>query len=119
MRNFIASRKKKNDFERGFLKSFEVFYGEALAVVKLQKEELEKAAGASGKESIFGICHGDYNQHNVVFSRQGIAVLNFENHPTASKCQTLGILCGKYWKSTTGIWALAWICWVPTTIPAP
>ena len=41
MRNFIASRKKKNDFERGFLKSFAVFYGEALAVVKLQKEELK------------------------------------------------------------------------------
>ena len=35
--------KKKNDFERGFLKSFDMFYGEALAVVKLQKEELEKA----------------------------------------------------------------------------
>lgn len=90
MRNFIASRKKKNDFERGFLKSFEVFYGEALAVVKLQKEELEKAAGASGKESIFGICHGDYNQHNVVFSRQGIAVLNFEKSSYGIQVSDLG-----------------------------
>ena len=90
VRNFIASRKKKNDFERGFLKSFEVFYGEALAVVKLQKEELEKAAGASGKESIFGICHGDYNQHNVVFSRQGIAVLNFEKSSYGIQVSDLG-----------------------------
>lgn len=78
VRNFISSRKKKNDFEMGFLKSFEMFYEEALAVVELQKKELESVSCSSGKESIYGICHGDYNQHNVLFSRQGIAVLNFE-----------------------------------------
>ena len=78
VRNFIFSRKKKSDFEMGFLKSFDMFYGEALAVVELQKKELEEASGRNAKDSIYGICHGDYNQHNVLFSRQGIAVLNFE-----------------------------------------
>lgn len=76
VRNFISSRKKKNDFEMEFLKSFDMFFREALEVTSLQKQELEKEAGTG--ESIYGICHGDYNQHNVVFTRQGIAVLNFE-----------------------------------------
>lgn len=78
VRNFIFSRKKKNDFEMGFLKSFEMFYGEALAVVELQKKELEEDSCENTKNGIYGICHGDYNQHNVLFSRHGIAVLNFE-----------------------------------------
>ncbi|MCI8484450.1 MAG: CotS family spore coat protein [Lachnospiraceae bacterium] len=78
VRNFIFSRKKKNDFEMEFLKSFDMFYQEAQEVVALQERELEKNTAENGNESIYGICHGDYNQHNVIFSRQGIAILNFE-----------------------------------------
>ncbi len=78
VRNFIFSRKKKTDFEMEFLKSFDQFYGEAMDVVKLQQQELKREEEDGKKESIYGICHGDYNQHNVLFSRQGIAVLNFE-----------------------------------------
>lgn len=76
VRNFIASRKKKSDFEMEFLRSFEQFYEEAQEVIALQKKELEKNEQDSG--NIYGICHGDYNQHNVLFSRQGIVLLNFE-----------------------------------------
>lgn len=61
-----------------FLKSFDQFYKEAMDVVKLQQQELKRAKEEGVKEGIYGICHGDYNQHNVLFSRQGIAVLNFE-----------------------------------------
>lgn len=78
VRNYISSRKKKNDFEMEFLKSFDMFYGEAKKVIALQKQELEESQGSDGKSSIYGICHGDYNQHNVIFSKQGVAVLNFE-----------------------------------------
>ncbi|GFI30351.1 spore coat protein I [Lachnospiraceae bacterium] len=78
VRNFIFSRKKKTDFEMEFLKSFDQFYKEAMDVVKLQQQELKRAKEEGVKEGIYGICHGDYNQHNVLFSRQGIAVLNFE-----------------------------------------
>ena len=31
------------------------------------------------QEQLIGFCHGDYNQHNVIFSREGIAVVHFEN----------------------------------------
>ena len=78
VRNFITSRKKKNDFEMEFLRSFDVFYKEAQKVIELQKRELEDSINITGESSIYGICHGDYNQHNVIFGKQGIAVLNFE-----------------------------------------
>lgn len=74
VRNFVYSRKKKNDFEQKFLQSYPMFYQEAEQVIALQKQELEK--GEAG--AVYGICHGDYNQHNVIFTRQGSAVLNFE-----------------------------------------
>ena len=74
VRNFIYSRKKKNDFEQKFLRSYQMFYQEAEQVITLQRQELE----GRKTEEIYGICHGDYNQHNVIFSKKGTAVLNFE-----------------------------------------
>ena len=90
VRNYINSRKKKSDFERGFLKSFEMFYGEAVEVVELQKQELGNTMGQEGANGIYGICHGDYNQHNVLFSRQGIAILNFEKASYDIQASDLG-----------------------------
>ena len=31
------------------------------------------------REELTGFCHGDYNQHNVIFSREGVAIVNFLN----------------------------------------
>lgn len=78
VRNYIFARKNKNDFEMEFLRSFELFYQEALDVVALQKQIMEQMSSAEENNDIYGICHGDYNQHNVLFLRQGMAVLNFE-----------------------------------------
>ncbi len=78
VRNFISARKKKNDFEMEFLRSFDAFYHKARSVVDLQRNLLGQNRESQETESIYGICHGDYNQHNVLFLRHGIAVLNFE-----------------------------------------
>ncbi len=77
VRNFIFNRKKKSDFEMEFLHSFDLFYQEALHVVALQ-QELQERDVPEDAQDVFGICHGDYNQHNVIFLRQEMAVLNFE-----------------------------------------
>ncbi len=78
VRNFIASRKKKTEFEMKFLKNFDLFYEEAGNVIALQEQEMGKSPGAGGETGAYGICHGDYNQHNVIFTGGGVAVLNFE-----------------------------------------
>ena len=58
-----------------FARHCDFFLEQAKKVISLQKQELEK-----GQESGqgYGICHGDFNHHNVLFSREGGAVLNFE-----------------------------------------
>ncbi len=75
VKNYINSKKKKNDFEMEFARHCDFFLEQAKKVISLQKQELEK-----GQESGqgYGICHGDFNHHNVLFSREGGAVLNFE-----------------------------------------
>lgn len=56
------------------MESYHMFYEEAEQVINLQRQILAE----TDTGEVYGICHGDYNQHNVVFHRQGIAVLNFE-----------------------------------------
>lgn len=78
VRNYIFARKKKNDFEMEFLRSFDLLYAEALHVVDLQKQIMEQTRDIEERKEIYGICHGDYNQHNVLFCGKEIAVTNFE-----------------------------------------
>ena len=55
-----------------FMRQFAGFFEKAQAVTEqLQNMEI--------REELTGFCHGDYNQHNVIFSREGIAVVHFEN----------------------------------------
>lgn len=65
IRKFVAAKRRKNDFELQFLESIRSFLGhgeEALRRLelsgyeKLRQETLEKGC----------ICHGEYNQHNVL-----------------------------------------------------
>ena len=72
VRNYIRGRKQKNEFEEMFMRQFAGFFEKAQAVTEqLQNMEI--------REELTGFCHGDYNQHNVIFSREGIAVVHFEN----------------------------------------
>lgn len=74
VKNFIKTVTKKNQFELIFIENFEYFYSKALSVSdKLLK--LESLVG-KGKR---GICHGCYNQHNVLISDKKIATVNFEH----------------------------------------
>lgn len=75
VKNYIAAKKKKNDFEIVFSKNYAVFYHQAEEVIALQKEEL---VSYQEKDERYGICHGDFNQHNIIFSANGTAILNFE-----------------------------------------
>ena len=72
VRNYIRGRKQKNEFEEMFMRQFAGFFEKAQAVTE-QLQHMEIC------EELTGFCHGDYNQHNVVFSREGVAVVNFLN----------------------------------------
>lgn len=86
VQNFIRAKQKKADFELLYLK-----YAEAmLRKGKKAREALEKPFyEALQKEAreLQTICHGEYIHHNVLFGKQGPAVVNF------GRCQ-IGIQAG-------------------------
>ena len=73
----MTNKKKKNDFELEFLKHCNSFITQAEQVIQLQEKEfsLEQREKES---SFYGICHGDFNQHNVIFTKEGVIILNYE-----------------------------------------
>ena len=78
IRKFIQKKQKKNAFEIRLLSCVEPFLRQGENVVK----ELEQSGyGALRKKSLESgsVCHGDYNQHNVLFNGSQMAVTNFEH----------------------------------------
>lgn len=72
VKNYIRGKKKKNTFEELFVRQFEPFYEKACCVTDALKDmKLE--------EELYGFCHGDYNQHSIIFAKSGIAVVGLEH----------------------------------------
>lgn len=77
VKNYIRNKNKKNEFEMLFMKEYENYKNQAFEVtnqLRQQMEEMEQALS----DKMWGLCHGDYNQHNVVLSQGEWVLLNFE-----------------------------------------
>lgn len=72
VRNYIRAKKKKNEFELLFFGQYGRFMETANRVVELLRQTEEEP-------QITGFCHGDYNQHNVIFSKRGTAIVHFDS----------------------------------------
>lgn len=72
VKNYIRAKKKKNEFEVMFQEQYAGFMEKAESVTDLLRT-------MEPEESLFGFCHGDYNQHNVIFTRQGPAIVHFDS----------------------------------------
>lgn len=71
VKNYVRSRKKKNEFERLFQGEYEHFAEHArLAIAYFD--------GMEQKEARQLFCHGDYNQHNIVQSEGVWKIVHFE-----------------------------------------
>ena len=72
VKNYIRNRKKKNEFERIYMQYFAPMSETAeRSIFCLEKQESEICQ--------VGICHGDYNQHNVICTENGWQMIHFEN----------------------------------------
>lgn len=74
--NFMRGRRRKNPFESCFLNNYSLFFEQA--------REAERALAASGYDRMYEealrqglVCHGDYNQHQVLNTKKGMATTNF------------------------------------------
>lgn len=71
VKNYVHARKKKNEFERYFQEQYPHFIAQAKEAVLL----LEHTDSANG---VWGFCHGDCNQHNIIRTEAGVLLINFE-----------------------------------------
>ncbi len=73
VRNYIKSKKKRNEFETDFLKEYGYYLNQA-------EEAADRLRQTTAEASMrfFGICHGDYSQHNLLFTAQGPVIINYE-----------------------------------------
>ena len=71
VKNYIRGKKKKNNFEMLFVRQCESFIQKAVAVT-------DALRNVAYREELYGFCHGDYNQHSVIFSKRGIAIVGLE-----------------------------------------
>lgn len=106
VRSFIRGRAAKNEFEYLYLESFEKMYGIAEKVLNKMKE--------SGCMKLYGesvgqgrMAHGEYNYHNLLMLKDGIAITGFENMRTDFQMHDLYYFIRKamekhQWKQKTG-----------------
>jgi CotS family spore coat protein len=71
VKNYLRGKKKKNEFEIEFLRGYPHYLEQATQVIELEKE-LQIPADARR------LCHGDVNQHNLLFTEKGLALVGFE-----------------------------------------
>lgn len=73
VKNYIKNRKKKNEFEQIYMKNFMPM----LSTAEESMKELEKCEQTNPQ---CDICHGDFNQHNVICQEHKWYMVNFENY---------------------------------------
>ncbi len=78
VKNYLTRLNTKTDFERRLLQEYDYFLNKAEEVTKLarseSKQEYEAYVNSNGL-----YCHGDFQYHNVIFTKKGIGVVNFEH----------------------------------------
>lgn len=71
VRNYVKGRKRKNEFEMKFQRQYPHFMEYASLSLTLLHEETPKAED-------YGLCHGQFNQHNVIRTKSGFRMMNYE-----------------------------------------
>lgn len=71
VKNYVLARKSRNEFERCFLTQYDYYMSEATKAIRILDEEQQKPPK--------GLCHGDFNQHNILHTADGFCIVHYEN----------------------------------------
>lgn len=71
VKNYVRSKRKKNEFEMKFQEQYAHFIENA-------QKTLEKLVDSDLPEECRMLCHGDCNQHNIVYTENGWRMIHFE-----------------------------------------
>ncbi|MCI8371388.1 MAG: CotS family spore coat protein [Lachnospiraceae bacterium] len=86
--HYIKDKKRKNAFEMDFMKYYESYFQKCSKALELaSKESVRAARNAIWKKG--NVCHGDYNQHNILKEDHQFVTVNFENCRIGSQTEDL------------------------------
>lgn len=89
---YVSKVKKKNAFENLLLKVFAGFYEQGLICYESLQESIRMKDGILMDEVLknhSGICHGSYNQHNVILGNDFEAIVHFERFSNGNQLNDL------------------------------
>ncbi len=90
IRKFVGGVKRKNDFELLFMQIFESYYQKGIQCEKTYGEVMKHNDTTSNCfASHFGICHGNFNQHNVILDGDRVAMVHFEKFARGNQLDDL------------------------------
>lgn len=102
IRKYVGTVKRKNDFENLFLQVFPEYYAKGIQCVEIFRdvmkvtdcgEEMDEWKEGSVSSCVlrrhYGICHGNFNQHNIIMRECGEAIVHFERFSLGNQLQDL------------------------------
>lgn len=90
IRKFVGGVKCKNSFENLFLQIFAEYYNMGLRCEKIFSEVMEdEGVSQNIWKRHYGICHGNYNQHNVILGEKEEAIVHFERFSRGNQLDDL------------------------------
>lgn len=90
IRKFVGTVKRKNSFENLFLNIFPEYYNKGLRCEQIFSEVMEDVGAAQEALKMhYGICHGNYNQHNIILGQDKEAIVHFERFSKGNQLDDL------------------------------
>lgn len=71
VKNYVYAKRSRNEFERRFLAQYDHYIADAVEAIRILNEEQ--------LQPVKGLCHGDFNQHNVLRTAEGFRIVHYEN----------------------------------------
>lgn len=92
IQKFINKVKRKNAFENLFLQVFSEYYQQGQECVRMMADIIQNENGETTKQvyqNHYGICHGAYNQHNIIMGSGYEAIVHFERFSKGNQLDDL------------------------------
>ncbi|MGN0437512.1 MAG: hypothetical protein ACI4F4_03240 [Lachnospiraceae bacterium] len=89
IQRYMMKVKRKNEFEKTYLSVCRQFYDKGLESYCLLQNLASEIKNASYHFSHYGICHGNFNQHNIIFGEHVDGLVHFEKFSKGNQLNDL------------------------------
>ncbi|MBQ9983982.1 MAG: hypothetical protein IJP29_05265 [Lachnospiraceae bacterium] len=92
IQKYVLKVKRRNDFEKRFLQVFSDYHRKGLQCEENFLAVMKEGGTPLGRENVlrhYGICHGSFNQHNVILGNNCEAIVHFERFSRGNQLEDL------------------------------